>query len=276
MTKTAIVKGLALTLGLTLALSAAYTTLKKSSPKEETTQIQTITPIVTAEGKSDMVVRNINVTKIEADPSQIILLDLPVSDSTVDDVIRKLETARKDGEETVYLLLDSPGGSVVAGAKLIAYIESSNLKINTVCVGVCASMAAQIHQVGKKRLMHDKSILMFHPASGGAQGTIEQMISLTKTLQLYVDRLDAKIAKRVGIDYKAFKTRVANELWIEAQDALAEKFTDGLVLIQYERPEKVKLPFLPEEKLNVSPKTRADNFFLIVPESERNHKYLQR
>lgn len=274
MTKTATVKGLAFTLGLALVFGATYATLKKSSPKEEITQVQTITPIITAEGKSDMVVRNINVTKIEAEASQIILLDTQVSNSSVDDVIAQLEVARKNGEETVYLLLDSPGGSVLAGAKLIAYMEASSMKINTVCVGICASMAAQIHQVGKKRLMQDKSILMFHPASGGSQGTIEQMLSLTKTIQLYVDRLDAKIAKRVGIDYKTFKSRIVNELWIEAQDALAEKFTDGIVLIQCDKPIKKVIPFIMDEKLNETPKTRADNFFLGNSESIKQYRKL--
>jgi ATP-dependent protease ClpP protease subunit len=48
---------------------------------------------------------------------------------------------------------------------------------------------------------------MFHPASGGLRGQVENMDSQLKMIKTLVDRLDAKITTRSGINYKDFKNR---------------------------------------------------------------------
>jgi ATP-dependent protease ClpP protease subunit len=92
-------------------------------------------------------------------------------------------------------------------------------------------MAAQIHQAGKVRLMTEKSLLMFHPASSRVQGTLEEMLSQLNAIKIYVDRLDAEVAARAGIKYDDFKRLVVSELWIEGVDALDLGLTDGLAFI---------------------------------------------
>lgn len=154
-----------------------------------------------------------------------------VNDLTVDVAITQLELARSMGNDRLTLVIDSPGGSVFAGIRLVNYIRFSKVPVDTVCVGICASMAAHIHQVGKKRMMTPDSILMFHPASGGVSGTLEGMTNQIKVVKRVVDGLDASIARRVKLDFKVFKARVADELWIETSNALLEGFTDEIVSI---------------------------------------------
>jgi len=175
-------------------------------------------------------VNTIKIKKLNLDPTQIVFLNVGIERASVDYTIKALDLAASVNDH-VYLVLDSPGGSVVDGAKLINYVKYSDVTIDTVCDGMCASMAFHIHQVGKKRLMTNKSILMAHPASSGMQGTLEQMGNLLRTLTLYVDRLDFDVAKRVGIPFDKFKERVATEMWIESQDALSENFCDGIVFL---------------------------------------------
>ncbi|MFN9917012.1 MAG: ATP-dependent Clp protease proteolytic subunit, partial [Pirellulaceae bacterium] len=83
------------------------------------------------------------------------------------------------------------------------------------------------------RLMAEKSILMFHPASGGTQGTLEQMLNQLTMFKKYVDRLDAEVAARSKISYAEFKSLLANELWLEAADALNMGFADKIAYVNY-------------------------------------------
>jgi len=175
---------------------------------------------------------SVKVTRINANPEQVLFFNVPVTFESVLITIDFLEQISNEGVyDTVYLVLDSPGGSVIDGANLISYMKTSKLKINTICWGLCASMAAQIHQAGHKRLMTEKSILMFHPASSRAQGTLEEMLNQLGTIKKYVDRLDAEVAARAGIPYEVFKQLVVSELWVEAVDAKSMGLTDQLAYI---------------------------------------------
>lgn len=181
------------------------------------------------------------VKRIKVDESQIIVFDVPVVYDSVEIAIERLETIRKNGGKEAYIILDSPGGSVFDGARLISYIKHSSLKVYTVCDGMCASMAAQIFSAGKKRYMTDKSVLMFHPASGGLIGTLEQMESLLTMIKRYVDRMDAEVAQRAGIDYNEFKALVLKEYWLETADALDKNLADEAVFVSYTRNSDLSL-----------------------------------
>jgi len=173
----------------------------------------------------------IRITRLEVDAEQVILFNAQVDYNSVGRTIDRLEQLAELGYNQAYIVLDSPGGSVIDGANLISYIKASKMKIDTVCQGVCASMAAQIHQAGRTRYMTDKSILMFHPASAGVQGSLEQMLNQLNTIKKYVDRLDAEVAARAKIPYETFKAMLVSELWVESVDAIEMGLTDKLVYI---------------------------------------------
>ena len=166
------------------------------------------------------------IEKVKSSSDSIILFNVPVMGESVDAVI---DIISNSSAKTVYLVLDSPGGSVVDGARLLEYMKNSGKNIITVCDNLCASMAFQIFEVGARRLMTEKAILMAHPASGGAQGTIENMDAMIKMFRLYVDRMDADVAKRSNIEYDKFKGLVANNIWAETPEALALGLADGVV-----------------------------------------------
>lgn len=167
---------------------------------------------------------NVESMKVSAD--SVILFNVAVVEESVEAAISLI---RETSGNTVYLVLDSPGGSVLAGARLLEYIKHSGKNVITVCDNLCASMAFQIFEAGSRRLMTEKAILMAHPASGGAQGTIENMFELIKMYKSYVDRMDADVAKRSGIEYSKFKALVADNIWAETPEALALGLADGVV-----------------------------------------------
>lgn len=133
--------------------------------------------------------------------------------------------------EPITILLDSPGGSVIAGARLISAMQTSKSKIRTVCLSLCASMAFMIHQYGDERLALDRAILMAHPASAGTQGDVDRMVSFLSLLQRYVGKMEAEIANRMGLTFEQYKVRTATEYWVDSEDAIKDHVVDSLVSI---------------------------------------------
>lgn len=144
------------------------------------------------------------------------------------DVAQAINEKAKDGKP-IFLLINSPGGSVLDGVAIVSAMQAAKVPVYTVCLQLCASMAAIIFEAGSKRLMVDRSIVMFHEAAGGFQGQFNQMKSRMRAFDRLTAKLDYEIAKRVGIDPELFKSQLGNEIWLDAEDAVNQHFADGLV-----------------------------------------------
>lgn len=148
----------------------------------------------------------------------------------------------------IYILINSPGGSVMDGALIVSAIEGSPVPVYTICEQLCASMANIIHQYGHKRYMVDRSFLMGHPASGGVQGTTEQMQSRLGSIRRYVNKFNAYIAKRAGLTLEQYLPMVVSEMWIDAEDATAQGFNDGIVNVRVSPQQEPDLTALDQAK----------------------------
>lgn len=134
--------------------------------------------------------------------------------------------------EPITLIINSPGGSVLDGAQIISAMEAARGPVNTLCVSLCASMAAMIHQYGTHRLMINRSILMFHPAAGGMEGTLEQQNSRLTLFKSFIGKMEQNVAKRAGVSFAEYKLRSNVELWLDAEDSLAQHYADQIVFVR--------------------------------------------
>lgn len=174
---------------------------------------------------------NTSVLTIKADFDTLLLLGEVKDDNSLLLAQKIIELNDEDTNDPINLIIDSPGGSVFSGAKIIAAIESTRRPVHTICYGMCASMAAMIHQYGTKRYMTKGSVLMFHNASGGVSGEVPKMISRLNMVNLFVKKMDAYVANKSGIDSDTFRTLVKDEIWIDTDDALKLKLHDRIVSV---------------------------------------------
>ncbi len=187
---------------------------------------------------------------ITVDNNQVIRLTGEVGPETRN-IIPQIDKLNDDTSVSeIYLLIDSPGGSIADGAKIVSAIEASPKPIYTVCVGMCASMASIIHQYGKTRFMTDRSMLMFHDASGTVQGHFAQM----RTRLAFIDRLFLKMitfaAVRSGADPKEFIINLDRESWVDAEDSTQRHLNDGLVYIHVKGGAPI-VDVMPTDKLHL-------------------------
>lgn len=245
-----------LTLFATLAAVSfigLYSTAKVIAPPVITMEEKVVTTPVVVNTQTGIKInlKAQSVTSVNAKIERTLFLQSQVDQQVVDKLISQLqEMNNRKGE--IYLFIDSPGGSVLDGARLLDAMEASKNPVNTVCVGLCASMAAIIHQHGAKRLAQKHSLLMFHPASGGAQGQVPNIISRMTAIQKYVNKMNDKIVGSSKISKEEYEKLVAYELWIDGEDAVAKGFVDKLVYLNVEMPkqeETIRFLIPPGEKV---------------------------
>lgn len=189
-------------------------------------------PVVEANKNSNPVQMKAKVLRAtNANPQRVIFIYTPIDFYSMELATKKLqELDQTQGE--IYVLLSSPGGSVFAGESFITAMQSARNRVNTVCVDFCASMAAIIHQHGTKRYAYDRATLMFHDASGGAQGQMNEMVNLLSYINRKLEKTNRYIASRSKLSYEQFKQMATfQDLWIDAEDAQAHGLVDDLIKV---------------------------------------------
>lgn len=163
------------------------------------------------------------------------LLSGPVNDKSVSGVqvqLGKLASESPTGS-IVYLILDTPGGSVVAGNQLIDFAKGLPIVIKPVCL-FCASMGYHIFQSLNERLVQESSILMSHRVSlSGVGGQIPG--ELITTVKFYTDmstEMDVKVAKRVSMSLADYQKSIYDELWLTGTQAVNTKHADRIAKFQ--------------------------------------------
>lgn len=130
----------------------------------------------------------------------------------------------------LYIVMNSPGGSIMAGEDLITFANTIR-NIHTVCI-FCASMAHAISQgIVGERLATLKNIMMAHRAKGTFSGQFENG-ELESQLQLFkkiVRTMEQRNANRIGISLKAYKSNVINEWWSYGSQSKKLNIVDKLV-----------------------------------------------
>jgi ATP-dependent Clp protease protease subunit len=162
-------------------------------------------------------------------------LNTEVSDSSVTEVMLQLQKLNNiDTKEPIYLVLNTPGGSVFAGIDFIRYALTSKRPINTITI-FAASMGFQIAQaLPGKRLMAYSGVLMSHRAAvGGISGQYPGELNVrVDFLQSISDQLDVEVARRSGMTLKQYQNLIHDEYYATPSKAIKDKFADGVAEVR--------------------------------------------
>ena len=107
-----------------------------------------------------------------------------VNDFSADVVIMQLLWLSSDNQENpIDLYIKSPGGSVYDGLAIKDVIDKLPCKVNTIGLGLCASMGAYLLACGTgTRKVTKNARIMIHSVSSGTGGTVhDQIIDLEET-----------------------------------------------------------------------------------------------
>lgn len=130
----------------------------------------------------------------------------------------------------IYLIIDSPGGSVMAGNQFIDFAQALPQKIKTIPL-FAASMGYHMAQSFHERLALPSTTLMSHRASlGGIGGQIPgEFESRLNNIKNILTEMDQFVASRVGISLEEYKAQIHDELWLTGREAVTRKHADRLI-----------------------------------------------
>jgi ATP-dependent protease ClpP protease subunit len=146
--------------------------------------------------------------------------------------LAELATTRGKAQYPIYLVLDSPGGSIVAGDAFIQYAKTIP-NVHTITIFAASMAAGIVESLPGKRYMAENGILMFHRASGSFEGQFEEG-ELESQLALWkhiVRSMEQRNADRLQIPLATYKQKVVNEYWLYGQQALVDKAADEMATI---------------------------------------------
>jgi len=138
------------------------------------------------------------------------------------------------GDETIYLVLDSPGGSVFAGMQFISLMQS--IPQNVECITIlAASMAhAILEACPGNRYVAPAGVAMIHRAKGGFNGQFNdgEVESRLQFLKSIINSMEKANANRMGLTLETYKKLAKDEFWCSARNCVKYSFVDALIGIK--------------------------------------------
>ena len=106
----------------------------------------------------------------------------------------------EDPEKDISLYINSPGGSVYAGLGIYDTMQFIRPAVQTICVGMAASMGAFLLAAGDKgkRFSLPNSRIMIHQPSGGSRGMASDIAIQAREIQELKEKLNAILSERTG------------------------------------------------------------------------------
>lgn len=140
-------------------------------------------------------------------------------------------------DDTIYMVIDSPGGSVLDGKMMIDTLAALPQEVKTITI-FSASMAFQTVQNMGERLITPSGTLMSHRAKlqgvGGEIGSDGkgEMLTQINWIMKQLQELDMIAASRMSMELKPYQELIADEYWVTGSNAVAEKAADRVVLVR--------------------------------------------
>jgi ATP-dependent Clp protease protease subunit len=153
---------------------------------------------------------------------RVIFLGTPI-DSDVANVIQAqllyLESA--DTKKNIQLYINSPGGGVYAGLGIYDTMQFVEPTVSTICIGLCASMAAILLAAGTKgdrgALKHAR--ILIHQPNSQAEGQESDIQIVAREIAGIKQELYDILADHTGQTKKRIEKDADRDYWMKAEDA---------------------------------------------------------
>lgn len=163
---------------------------------------------------------------------RIVFLGEEVNATTASLVVAQLlYLEAQDPDKDVQFYINSPGGSITDGMAIYDTMKYIKCDVSTICVGMCASMAAFLLSSGTKgkRLALPNSEIMIHQPSAGTQGQITDMAIHMKRLEIIKKRMNTILADNCGRSVEEVTAACERDNFMTADEAKEYGLIDKII-----------------------------------------------
>ena len=132
--------------------------------------------------------------------------------------------------DPINLMINSSGGDIHEMMGIIDYINSLNVKVNTICRGKAFSAAAVILTTGSgTRMISRNSTLMFHQASTMIEGKLNNVAATIEFVNQIENDIYNILAGKTKQDAAWWKNSMKTDLYLTADKALELGIVDQII-----------------------------------------------
>jgi ATP-dependent Clp protease, protease subunit len=163
---------------------------------------------------------------------RIVFLGAPINDDVANIIIAQLLFLEADNpERDVYLYINSPGGLVSAGMAIYDTIQFMKAPVNTICMGMAASMGAFLLAAGRKgkRSALPHARIMIHQPSGGTQGSAADIEIQAREILYLRQQLNELFAMHTGQAKDVIERDIDRDRFMSADEAVTYGIIDKVI-----------------------------------------------
>jgi len=160
---------------------------------------------------------------------RIVFLGAGINDDVANVIIAQLLFLDADNpEKDINMYINSPGGHVHSGMAIYDTMQHLRAPINTICMGMAASMGAFLLAAGTKgkRAALPHSRIMIHQPSSGAQGTAADIEIAAREILHTRSTMNRLFAMHTGQSIEAIERDVDRDRYMSAEEAKAYGIID--------------------------------------------------
>ena len=165
---------------------------------------------------------------------RIIFLGIPINDDVANIIIAQLLFLQADSpDKDIYLYINSPGGIVSAGMAIYDTMQHISAPVNTICMGMAASMGSFLLAAGRKgkRSALPHARIMIHQPSGGAQGTAADIEIQAREILYLRSKLNELYAGHTGKSIDQIERDMDRDRFMSAEEAKAYGIVDNVLAV---------------------------------------------
>lgn len=163
---------------------------------------------------------------------RIVFMGTPVNDDVANMIIAQLLFLEADSPgRDIHLYINSPGGSVSAGLAIYDTMQFLKSPVNTICMGLAASMGAFLLTAGAKgkRSALPNSRIMIHQPSGGTSGTASDIEIQAREIIYLRAKMNELMAKHTGRPLEQIERDVDRDRFMSGEEAVAYGLIDQVI-----------------------------------------------
>ena len=162
---------------------------------------------------------------------RIIMIYGEIDDNVSNIVVAELLYLDSINNDDISLYINSNGGSITAGMAIYDTMNFIKSDVSTICIGMCASMAAFLLSSGKKgkRYSLKNSEIMIHQPLGGAKGQATDIELEAKEILRMKDMLIGIMAENAGQPFDKVKEDCERDHYLSAAEAVEYGLIDKVV-----------------------------------------------
>ncbi len=133
--------------------------------------------------------------------------------------------------KVLHLVICSDGGDANAGFALIDIIAGSKIPVNTVGLGIIASMGFMVFLTGKTRILTPNTMVLSHQFSNAIVGKEHELIACARSNVILSDIIISHIKKYTGLSEKKIKNKLLppSDIWLTAKDCVQLDVCDKVI-----------------------------------------------